>query len=332
MPLPLLFIIPAAVTGAAGIGKGIKACIDIKDAKDTNDLANRYVNGAKDELEKSRKLSGKALENLGEKKLFILDKSINNFIKIFEQIHNIDLEESKGLDELNKFKIDKQAFTELKELGGYAASFLGGTASGAVGGALTAFGAWSAAGTFATASTGTAIAGLSGAAATNATLAFFGGGSLAAGGLGIAGGAAVLGGLVAGPALAVVGFIVGAKASQQKDEAYSNLAQAKKIAEELGTAKCLCDAIKTRANLFYYLLIRLDSVFSPLVYELENILKSSGNDYKQYNDNQKKSIAAALTWAGTIKAILDTPILTEDGSLTEESDAICNEINKKLES
>ena len=60
--------------------------------------------------------------------------------------------------------------------------------------------------TFAAASTGTAIATLSGAAATNATLAFFGGGSLAAGGLGMAGGTAVLGGLVAGPALCVIDY------------------------------------------------------------------------------------------------------------------------------
>ncbi len=332
MPLPLLFIIPAAALGAVGVGKGVKAGIDIKDAKDTNAAANQCVNEAKAELEKSRKISGKALENLGEKKVFILDKSINAFIKTFEQIHNIDLEESEGLEELNKFKIDKQAFSELKELGGYASSILGGAASGAIGGALTAFGAWSAAGTLATASTGTAIASLSGAAATNATLAFFGGGSLAAGGLGMAGGAAVLGGLVAGPALAVVGFIVGAKASKQKDEAYSNLAKAKQIAEELDTAKCLCDAIKIRANLFYYLLIRLDSVFSPLVYELEKILSAAGTDYQAYNDDQKKTVAAALAWAGTIKAILDTPILAEDGSLTGESFVLCNDINKKLES
>ena len=80
----------------------------------------------------------------------------------------------------------------------------------AAGGSLAAFGAYSAATTFATASTGTAIASLSGAAASNATLAFFGGGSLAAGGLGMAGGAAVLGGLVAGPALLVMGIIIGA--------------------------------------------------------------------------------------------------------------------------
>ena len=60
-----------------------------------------------------------------------------------------------------------------------------------------------------TASTGTAIAGLSGIAATNATLAALGGGALAAGGAGIAGGMALLAGIVALP---VVGLGVAAGA------------------------------------------------------------------------------------------------------------------------
>ena len=71
--------------------------------------------------------------------------------------------------------------------------------------------------TFASASTGTAISTLSGAAATNATLAFFGGGSLATGGLGMAGGMYVLGGLVAGPALMVMGMITEAKSKEKID-------------------------------------------------------------------------------------------------------------------
>ncbi|OBR62843.1 hypothetical protein A7K91_15760 [Paenibacillus oryzae] len=72
-------------------------------------------------------------------------------------------------------------------------------------GVSTALGAWALASTLGSASTGAAIASLSGAAATNATLAWFGGGALAAGGGGIAAGTAVLGGLVAIPALAVMG-------------------------------------------------------------------------------------------------------------------------------
>ena len=101
--------------------------------------------------------------------------------------------------------MDETTFEEIGELGHFAASLATGSIAGAAGGALTALGAYSAAATFATASTGTAISTLSGAAASNATLAFFGGGSLATGGLGMAGGTAVLGGLVAGTALLVMG-------------------------------------------------------------------------------------------------------------------------------
>ncbi len=62
--------------------------------------------------------------------------------------------------------------------------------------------------TLGTASTGTAISGLSGAAATNATLAWLGGGSIAAGGGGIATGAAVLTAGVAAVAIAATAGVV----------------------------------------------------------------------------------------------------------------------------
>ena len=69
-------------------------------------------------------------------------------------------------------------------------------------GAATAAGSWALVSLLGTASTGTAIGTLSGAAATNATLAWFGGGALAAGGGGMAMGMMTLGGLVALPLIA----------------------------------------------------------------------------------------------------------------------------------
>lgn len=69
---------------------------------------------------------------------------------------------------------------------------------GAVGG-LAAVGTWTFVATFGTASTGTAIATLSGAAAHNAILASIGGGALAAGGGGMAAGTALLGVMIAAP-------------------------------------------------------------------------------------------------------------------------------------
>ena len=109
----------------------------------------------------------------------ILDGSIKDFIKEFDKLNHVELSESCGLNELQKLVLDKKSFSDLRELQGVASSLAGGLASGAMAGALTAFGAYGVAGALATASTGTAIASLSGAAATNATLAFFGGGSLA---------------------------------------------------------------------------------------------------------------------------------------------------------
>ena len=194
MPLPLIPFILGGIgiaTAATGVGKGIKAAKDNSDAEHYNFMANSNISNAKESLEASRKASSAALESLGGKKLYVLDKTITGFIESFEKIKNVQLEESIGLEELNNYKLDKQSISELKEMGSYASSILGGTASGALGGALTGFGAYGAAMTFGAASTGTAIAGLSGAAATNATLAFLGGGSLAVGGLGIAGGAMV---------------------------------------------------------------------------------------------------------------------------------------------
>jgi hypothetical protein len=52
---------------------------------------------------------------------------------------------------------------------------------------MAGFAAFGSVGMLATASTGTAIGTLSGAAATNATLAWLGGGALSAGGFGMAG-------------------------------------------------------------------------------------------------------------------------------------------------
>lgn len=106
---------------------------------------------------------------------------------------------------------------------------IGGGVASLVGGALAGFGAYGGVGLLATASTGTAISTLSGAAATNATLAWLGGGSLASGGLGVAGGTMVLGGLVTGPALAVAVWVMASSAEKAKNDAYTNLNKARAI-------------------------------------------------------------------------------------------------------
>jgi len=330
MALPLLFIGAAVATGAVGGTKTIKAVSDNSKAGQINEIANQSIENARDELDRQRKEVGAALEALGKEKLTILNRNVTDFVTTFEKIKNVDFQSSIGLEELKNLHIDQNTFQELKELGNFALGVAGGAAAGAVGGALTAMGAYSAAMTFASASTGTAISALSGAAATNATLAFFGGGSLASGGLGMAGGMYVLGGLVAGPALMVMGMITEAKSKEKLENALSNKAQADEVVESLNAASVQCSAIRRRTYMFYNLLAHLDALFLPQVWKMQDIVENEGTDYRAYTLESKKAIAAAASTACTIKAVLDTPILTPEGELTEASENVTKEIGERI--
>lgn len=330
MPLPLLFIGIAAVTGATGIGKTVKAGVDQSRAKALNTNSTERVKEAATRLDLLRRQCGASLEALGKEKVFVLNGSIKQFLDTFTQIKNVDFRESVGLTELTKLHIDQKDFEELGEMQNFAASLATGSVTGAASGALAAFGAYNAAAALATASTGTAIGTLSGAAATNATLAFFGGGSLAAGGLGMAGGMAVLGGLVAGPALLVMGLVTGAKAGKNFENAKANAAVATETCEQLETGAVQCIAIRRRTYMFYTLLARLDAYFLPLLYRMQTVIQTEGTDYARYTPESKKIIASAASLAATVKSVLDTPILSSDGSLTDVSAVMESDLSRSL--
>ena len=322
MPLPLLFIGIAAATGTFGVGSTIKAGIDANTAKLVNKSANEIVQQATDWVNAQRLACGRSLTQLGEEKLFVLSSSMTEFLDCFQKIKNVDFKDTEGLDELKKMHIDEQDIVEMRSLVNFAGSLAGGAVAGTAGGALAAFGAYGAAQALAFASTGTAISALSGAAATNATLAFFGGGSLAAGGLGMAGGTAVLGGLVAGPALMVMGLVAGGVAKKNLDKAYTNKAEAIQIASQLNVAGLQCETIRRRTYMFYNLLARLDTYFLPLIY----IVSNEGEDYRAYSADAKKVIASCASVAVSVKSVLDTPLLTDDGLLTDESEGTATNI------
>ena len=330
MPLPV-FIVGASIAGASalfGAGKTIKAGIDSKDAKDTNELAESIINEATDLINERRKVSGDILENYGQRKVDVLNGNIAKYLSTMQKIKNLKLGESIGVDELKNEEYKKN-ISELKLLQTTAASLAGGVASGAVTGALTAFGAYGLASTFGVATTGTAISSLSGVVATNATLAFLGGGALGTG-LGIAGGTAILGGLVAGPALAVMGLVTGAVASKNKDKAYQNYAEAKKYREEMKLAATMCDSISRRTRMFDRFLVSLNSSFEPLVYELNDLVENKGCDYNSYNDQEKELVAKSFSVAKAVKSIIDKPILTEDGNLVDMKIGEINDIREMV--
>ena len=332
MPIP--FIVSAAVLGGIALFGGantVGAVVNQHDANETNERAQNIADKAVKRANKCRKTSGEAITALGETKIYVLNRSIVKFVDSFERLKNVQLDDNTdGMEELKKFAVDKQSFAELRKLSNMASSIAAGAASGATLGAATAFGAYSAVKLLGVAGTGAVIKTLGGAAATNATLAFLGGGTLAAGGMGIAGGTMIFGGLVAAPALAVFGVVANSKASANKDQAYANLAEARKYEEEMKTIQTLCKAIYMRASMYDRVLLRLNALLEPQVENLETLIAEHGTDFSAYTQEQKKSVAVCASTVKAVKTVLDTPLMTEDGKLTKESATFSDNVQKLL--
>lgn len=309
MPLPLL--IGAAVLAAGwGAKKGIDAKKDFSKATEYNDRARKMFNEASTKLDNSRRETNESFEDLGRIKLKAYNKTITNWISLVEQIKHMD----KSKIEVDGFRLPTESeFLELKEISLSMSEIAGvGTASLTTG-VLAGLGAYGGATTFAAASTGAAISGLSGVAATNATLAWFGGGSLATGGLGMAGGTAVLGGIVAGPILLAAGMIAASKAEKARADAYSNLKGAEVEVENLNAATLMADNMKAFAKSLTKVLIALESNLAGILTKLASIVTSS-TDFRTYSQHEQIQVHMSFLIAVSMKDLINLSIMTKDGS------------------
>lgn len=164
-------------------------------------------------------------------------------------------------------QVTEFAEIDFKAINGVKAALVAG-GSGAATGAV-AFGA---VGAFASASTGTAIATLHGVAATNATLAFLGGGSLATGGLGMAGGVAVLGGLVAVPVLVVGGIYANSKANEVLNSAQQDADKVNQFIRESDKAIAILVDIRTKSFKLKNVLLEFDQRLVLMVEALKALI------------------------------------------------------------
>jgi len=319
MPLPLILGGAALVSALYGAKKGVDAKSDYDSAERNNRWAKETYDDAEEALEQEKNNAQKSMERLGLLKFSIYEECLCPFVEEFSKIKNIDFNDNRVLENATLPAISHQDLNimtastlKMNEVVNSGVAALG---SGGVAG-LAAYGS---VGLLGTASTGTGIATLSGAAASNATLAWLGGGSLASGGLGMAGGTMILGGIVAGPILAIGGMVMASKAEEAKENAYANLAQAELLAEEMKTATVITHSIKSRLDEVHEVLSELKSRFSPLLQSFETLISSNGIDYRTYSEEDKKGVFILASLAKTIKLISDSPLIDENGIVTKES-------------
>ena len=298
MPLPFI-IAGAAFAAGAGIKKGF-------DAKKKNAEAKNIIETAENRLEeplKNFKLEQQEMEeylsSFARFKLMIFQVQIQSFIDFIKKCKNA-ANSQLNLEKVNFTEKDLKILeVSVKEAHDISATLIEGVSSGA----LIAFGTYGTIGAIATASTGTAIGSLSGAAATNATLAWFGGGSLAAGGGGIALGTTVIGGLAVAPLIAIAGFRMNSQAEKNLTKAYefsSNVdIELEKISLQIKEFKIMKQSVDELGNT----IVKISDRFEAILNEINNSKDSC---------NHKKIQQLFLLGSG-IKKHLEISLLDTNG-------------------
>lgn len=312
---PLIAIVPLVGMAGAGLYKTVKGTMDSNTADDTNASASSIVDSARASAQQQREKSNALFEDYGSRKLRAFNGVIEDFLVTFSQLKNVESIQTPELEKLHLGDFSNVSLQGLRHDYQLLKDSGLGLGAGLTGGAAVAFGAYSGTMMLATAGTGTAISALSGVAATNATLAWLGGGTLAAGGGGMALGSMVLGGLVAAPALAIFGYFIGSKGSEALANAETNRERALSLRAEIDKVNEQLEAIDNVTNLANHTFSKVSGLLRRAVKDLRKVIEAHGDDYQTYTIENREAVFRTVKFAQLIKALLDTPILDDTGAL-----------------
>ena len=324
-------ILQDAGKGAVKVGKtvsGVQAFQDGKAAKQEKNEADKIKAYIESENERRREESNKILDAFGRVRLEALSDTVGKFIiyldlikkkakvKEYELLTSIDVtpEQVKELETVNM-----NASTALKTL-----AVSGGNAIAVVMGVPALITQ------FAAASTGTAIASLHGAAATNAVLAWLGGGSIASGGFGVAGGMVVLGTLTGVAALASAGVVATAYFAKKHTEATKYLADMKELKAKMELGWTVLENVNKRAQELQDVTLQLKERCLQGLDQLADIMIG----FDAQNTEHLKVFQQTAILIKSMSELAQVPVMDEEGNVSEMSGIVkgkvLNVLNNQL--
>lgn len=320
--------------GAEKIGRvvtGYEAYDSRKKAKEAKELADRMVANIEEE-NRRREESNRVLSDFGKTKLELLKTCLSPFLGYLKVMGNNykDKEyEFGGKINLDKLDIDTLESIEMNaSTAGKIAMASTGVAAALCG--IVPYTTTSAVMAFGAASTGTAISSLSGAAATNATLAWLGGGSLAAGGGGMAAGTAVLGTITATTtgvfALAAAGLVASAYYSKKYTEATAYLEEVRTARAKAKLGWAAMEAINQRAIELQSVMKRLGERINERLLYLEPLVYDFSIDDEYYLNTFRET--SLLVKA--LSEVAQVPLIDKNGMLSNESSVTLTNTQKIL--
>ncbi len=307
-----------------GIFEGITHSEEIQQLLD--DAQSMYDN-ARDRLESQKESTSRSLEDLGKKKIKAWSEDMNMFLDSFGAFNNIQMvcKIDDNYEFLGKNETANELMVNMQNATYNANEILKAGVLSVGTGALVGIATYGGVAMFANASTGTAIAALSGAAKTNATLAWLGGGPKALGGRGIAGGKVVLGGVVIGAIAVVGGLIAGAKGKAKLAEAKKVHAEAEAAVSKMNVVITGMEGIEQVSDNYRDFISKLSGLFTPYLKEMDSIAGkyqrgSDGKvDFNDLSEMEQKTLHLSWLLAQLFYHVLSVPILNEQGKIKPSS-------------
>ncbi|MBD5506865.1 MAG: hypothetical protein HDR05_02105 [Lachnospiraceae bacterium] len=302
-----------------------------------NEAQSMYDN-AKNKFESQKKQTTKSLENLGKVKVNAWADGMDTFVTAFDTFKNVEMDRKieTNMNFIGSDEEPKQMLMNIQNAS-MTANEVAKAGFAALGtGALVGIASYGGAMMFGTASTGTAIAALSGAAKTNATLAWFGGGAKAAGGLGMTGGKLVLAGVVVAPIVAVAAVIAGAKGKEKLAEAKKIHSEAEEAVSQMNVVTTGMEGIAKMSDNYSNFIKKLNKKFAPFLQELDRIKKSHPVDedgminFNSLSVVEQKTLHVSWLMAQIYYHVLSTPILNSKGEVAIEASEALSASTKRL--
>ncbi len=304
MPLP--FILGGIALVAAGYG--FKKSID---ASETADKVNEIVKeaedlkeGAKNRVESAKSGCKNALMRLGEKKFHVISHGVSRFVEHFNQLkgHQFFVKDSDMQDLHKQVSVAQNFSKQLNASGMSEESAIGGMFAGYGGLCISS---WT----------------------TGAML----GGGLTMGGLA---GMAVFGGLVAGPALAILGAVSADEMEEKLEKAKAYHSQVEEAVKKADVIIDQFQAIEKMAKLFTRQITKLDALFFSLSQDAIATMKKHNYDFSPYekeeNKEEKDQLIVTVSTLMTLSAFLEVPIMDEHQRLNEKVQKAINLMQNQI--
>lgn len=307
--LPAALIVVGAVSAAGGVAMTAKGAYDRRSAIRRIKRAGTRRAEHRAALDTRTQLTNEVLKSLGGAQADALHSVVERMASFIRRHQKQVAESEKWL--VDGLEASPTAIALAEGLEQDAVAWMRGLLGSAVAGLGVNAGLTAAVTSFASAGTGAAISGLSGAAATNATMAVLGGGPVAAGGGGMALGAVALNAATVGPAALVAGFVVASQGEKALTQAAAEEAKVNEEIAAMDLAKANLDVIEARA-------LELSTLLKDLVtraLEALNVLESEEFDKNRHGAR----FHSALTLTVAVRDVALAQIVDEDGKLGTET-------------